>query len=239
MSDYRIYCDESCHLLGGASQVMVLGALLCPTERASVVARRLRAVKAAHGMGHGHPERFEVKWSKVSESGLPFYRDYADVLFEEGLVFRALIVPDKSILRHGAFDQSHDDWYYKMSYRTLEPLISPEHSHSIFLDIKDTLSQGKVRVLADVLRNKLHDYDRTIVTGVQHVRSDEVEQVQLVDLLIGAVGYLNRGLSANAGKMGFIEYFRTRAGLTLQYTTSRSRRPVNIFVWEPREPLGE
>ncbi len=239
MSDYRIYCDESCHLLGGPSQVMVLGALLCPTERAKVVARRLRAVKAAHGMGHGHPERFEVKWSKVSESGLRFYQDYADVLFEEDLAFRALIVPDKSSLRHEAFDQSHDDWYYKMYYRTLEPLISPDHSHSIFLDIKDTLSQDKVRVLADVLRNRLHDYDRTIVTGVQHVRSDEVEQVQLVDLLIGAVGYLNRGLAGNPGKTSLIRHLQERAGLTLRVTTGRSRRPVNIFVWEPREAVGE
>lgn len=218
---------------------MVLGALLCPTERARVVARRLRAVKGTHGMGHGHPERFEVKWSKVSESGLPFYRDYADVFFEEGLAFRALIIPDKSILKHDEFDQTHDDWYYKMYYQTLEPLISPEHSHSIFFDIKDTLSQDKVRVLADVLRNKLHDYDRTIISGVQHVRSDEVEQVQLVDLLIGAIGYLNRGLSGNPGKTRLIEHLQRRAGLTLRVTTGRSRRPVNIFVWEPRESIGE
>ena len=121
MADFSVYCDESCHLQTDQSQVMVLGALLCPRTRVRAIARRLREVKHGHGMGHGHPERFEVKWAKVSASRYEFYRDYAQVLFEEELTFRALIIPDKSILRHEDFDQTHDDWYYKMYYQTIEP----------------------------------------------------------------------------------------------------------------------
>jgi uncharacterized protein DUF3800 len=239
MAEFNIYCDESCHLEADQDGVMVLGALLCPRSRVRAVAKRLRDVKRAHGMGHDHPERFEVKWSKVSASGYEFYRDYVDVLFqEEDLSFRSLIVPDKSILRHADFGQTHDDWYYKMYYRTLEPLLSSAHAHDIYLDIKDTLSQRKVLKLGEVLRNSLHDFDRTIVTGIQHVRSDEVEQVQLVDLLIGAIGYLNRGLSSNPGKNSLIAFLQERAGLTLRVTTGRNRRPVNVFVWHPGDPPG-
>lgn len=238
MAEFNVYCDESCHLQTDQSQVMVLGALLCPRDRAGPVARRLRAVKDAHGLGHGHPERFEAKWSKVSASGFEFYRDFVDVLFQEDLAFRALIVPDKSILRHEDFAQTHDDWYYKMYYQTIGPLLSPEHSHEIYLDIKDTLSQTKVGKLGEVLSNSLRDFDRTVVTRVQHVRSDEVEQIQLVDLLIGAIAYLHRDLSGNSGKTQLIAFLQERADLTLQHTTGRSRRPINIFVWEPRESPG-
>ncbi len=46
-------------------------------------------MKATHGLGHGHPERLEAKWSKVSASGFEFYRDFVDVLFQEDLVCRA------------------------------------------------------------------------------------------------------------------------------------------------------
>lgn len=238
MSEFNLYCDESCHLQRDESQVMVLGALLCSRERVRAVAHRLREVKRIHGMGHNHPERFETKWSKVSPSGFAFYRDYADVLFEEELAFRALVVPDKSILRHDDFSQSHDDWYYKMYYQAIEPLLSPNHSHDIYLDIKDILSQSKVRKLEQVLRNKLHDFDRSIVTRIQHVRSDEVEQLQLADLLIGAVTYANRGLEANAGKKMLVSHLQKRSGLSLRATTSRDKRPVNIFIWRPKEHTG-
>lgn len=231
---YNIYCDESGHLERGQSPVMVLGALTCPRRLSRSVADRLRAVKTAYGMGHGAPQEFEVKWSKVSSGQVDFYRDYLDVLFEEEqLHFRGLVVRNKGKLRHDDYEQTHDEWYYKMYYQTLEPLLEPECSYAIYLDIKDTLSQGKVRALSDVLRARLHDYDQTIVTKIQHVRSDEVEQVQLVDLLIGAIGYANRGLTTNKGKLDLIEHLRERSGLTLQWTTARTREKVNLFFWEP------
>lgn len=133
------------------------------------------------------------KVSKVSASGLAFYRDYLDYFFDSpDLSFRALIVSNKRKLRHEDFQQSHDDWYYKMFYQALKPLISTENTYCIYLDRKDTLSQYKVEHLRNVLSNQLHDFRQEIITRVQQVRSDEIEQVQLVDLLIGAVGYHNR-----------------------------------------------
>lgn len=236
MVDINLYCDESGHLENDRNRVMVLGVLACPADRVQRTARDLRAIKKRHGMGHGHPERFEVKWSKVSPGGLPFYREYLDYFFDsEDLDFRALVVPDKARLRHAEFEQTHDDWYYKMFYQALSPLLDSGNRYRVYLDIKDTLSQRKVEHLRAVLSNKLLDFDRTIVARVQHVRSNEVEHVQLADLLMGAVAYKNRGLYGNSAKEALVRQVQERSGLTLRFSTGKHRRKFNLFVWEPRE----
>lgn len=186
-------------------------------------------------MGHGDPASFEAKWSKVSASGADFYREYLDYFFDaDELSFRALVVRDKSRLRHPDFDQTHDDWYYKMYYQTLEPLISVENTYNLYLDIKDTLSQHKVEHLREVLSYRLRDFGGRVLPRVQHVRSHEVEQVQLVDLLIGAVSYQNRGLRENRGKRMLVEHIQRRSNLTLGHTTGRFRPKVNLFFWDPQ-----
>lgn len=235
MAEINLYCDESGHLERDQVPVMVLGAISCPAGSAARIARDLRKIKQKHGMGHGNPAGFEAKWSKVSASGAGFYREYLDYFFDsDELSFRALIVRDKARLRHPDFDQTHDDWYYKMYYQTLEPLISPENTYNLYLDIKDTLSQHKVEHLRDVIGNRLRDFDGRVIARVQHVRSDEVEQVQLVDLLIGALSYRNRELRGNAGKRELVEHFQRRSHLTLAHTTGRSRPKVNLFFWDPQ-----
>lgn len=236
MRPYNLYCDESCHLENDRSPVMVLGVVSCPVNRAGRIARDLREIKTRHGMGHGKPWLFEAKWSKVSASGLAFYRDYLDYFFDSpDLSFRSLIVSNKRKLRHEDFQQSHDDWYYKMFYQALKPLISTENTYCIYLDRKDTLSQYKVEHLRTVLSNQLHDFRQEIITRVQQVRSDEIEQVQLVDLLIGAVGYHNRRLRGNEGKEALVRHVQRRSGLTLGSTTAKNREKVNLFVWDAQE----
>ncbi|MFL5384203.1 MAG: DUF3800 domain-containing protein [Longimicrobiaceae bacterium] len=232
----NLYCDESCHLENDRIPVMVLGALACPTPASRWVADRLREIKRRHGMGHGRPWEFEVKWSKVSRGALPFYREYLDLFFDvPELSFRGLVIPNKEKLRHGDFGQSHDEWYYKMFYQTLEPIVRREEQYRIFLDIKDTLSQRRVLKLRKVLNNKMRDFDQQIIAHIQHVRSDEVEQIQLADLLIGALGYAARGLRGNEGKNRLVDHLRARSGLSWRYSTSRVRPKVNLFFWDARE----
>ena len=235
MTLINLYCDESGHLENDGINVMVLGVLSCPGSRVSATARALRRIKDAHGMGHGAPSLFEVKWSKVSSGAVGFYREYLDYFFDsEELEFRALVVRNKAKLQHDRFQQSHDDWYYKMFYQALEPLIAPENTYNVYLDIKDTLSQRKVQHIRKVLSFGMYDFTQSVVRRVQHVRSDEVEHIQLVDLLIGAVSYRNRHLHGNRGKEQLVAHVRERSGLTLLNTTSRGRRKVNLFVWEPQ-----
>jgi len=112
MEKFNVYCDESCHLENDRQKVMVLEAVWCPVEKVREISVRLREIKKKHGL----PSNFEVKWTKISPAKSQFYLDWVDYFFDDDdLHFRALIIHDKSLLRHEAFpDQDHDIWYYKM-----------------------------------------------------------------------------------------------------------------------------
>jgi hypothetical protein len=231
---FNIYCDESCHLEHDQQDVMVLGAVWCPLEKVNTIKVRLREIKMRHEMS---PD-FEIKWTKVSPGKKQFYLDVMDYFFDcDDLHFRALIVPAKSKLQHEMFGQSHDDWYYKMYFEMLKVILSPEASYRIYLDVKDTRSATKVTKLHDVLCNNIYDFSRQVIERVQTVRSHEVEILQLADLLIGGISYVNRGLSANTGKQSIVLRMQKRSGYSLTRTTLLRENKVNLLAWRASEEL--
>ena len=81
----------------------------------------------------------------------------------------------------------------------------------------------------------MYDFEQRIITSVQTVRSHEVEQIQLADLLTGTVGYANRGLETNSAKLALVKRMRDRSRYNLQRTTLLREDKVNLFRWEARE----
>jgi hypothetical protein len=154
---------------------------------------------------------------------------------DDDLHFRALVVPDKSKLDHEAFGQTHDDWYYKMYFDMLKVLFSPDARYRIYLDIKDTRGAAKVTKLHDVLCNNMYDFSRRIIERVQTVRSHEVEMLQLADLLIGTISYVNRGFTTSSAKLTLVERMRERSGYSLTRTTLYLEDKVNLFRWRASE----
>ncbi|MBF6990942.1 DUF3800 domain-containing protein [Cupriavidus sp. IK-TO18] len=230
MSVINLYCDESCHLENDGQPAMVLGVLSCPDDRRKVVGRRIKALKAKHGISPS----VEVKWGSVSPKKLQLYLDLVDLFFDSTeLSFRAIVVPDKKQLNHAGFNQTHDEFYYKMWYQTLVPLLSRTRQFQIYLDKKDTRSEGRARKLCEVLCNSQLDFTGEIISRVQHVHSHEVPLFQLADLLIGAVSYVNRGLSTSDAKLEVIKRIRERSALTLKQTTLLREEKLNLLVWRP------
>jgi hypothetical protein len=228
---YNIYCDESCHLEHDGQPLMVLGALWCPLEKTREIADRIREIKLAHGLS----ERFEIKWTKVSPGNLDFYADLLNYFFDDDdLHFRALVAHRKDDLVHDSFNQNHDTWYYKMYFDTLKVLLRPDSCYRIYLDVKDTDSAEKVRRLHRVLSNNMYDFRREIIERIQTVRSDEVEQLQLADLLIGIISYASRGIDTSPAKLALVQRMRERSGYKLTQSTLLSEQKVNLFHWQPR-----
>ena len=167
---------------------------------------------------------------------MSFYSELIEYFFQnDKLHFRAVIVPDKSLLRHEDFKQDHDTWYYKMYFQLLKVILRPGEKYRIYLDIKDTRGGITVRGLHDVLCTSLYDFDRTIVERMQVVRSNLVVLVQLTDLLIGVVSYANRNLAENSGKVELVRKARELSGYQLNLSTLVTESKFNIFRWRARE----
>lgn len=230
---FNIYCDESCHLENDRLPIiMVLGAVWCPLEKRREIAVRIREIKTQHGL----PPNFEIKWVKVSPAKLDFYLAVMDYFFDDDdLHFRGLIA-DKTRLRHKEHNQTHDDWYYKMYFDMLKVILFPNSRYRIYIDIKDTQSKSKVenlQKLHEVLSNNMYDFRREVVERVQAVHSHEVEQLQLVDLLIGTVAYANRSLQTSQAKLELVKRMRERSGYRLTSKTLYREDKVNLFLWQP------
>lgn len=225
---FNIYCDESCHLENDRQKAMVLGAVWCPEAKRLEIARRLREIKIRHKL----PADFEIKWTKVGSTKLQFYLDCIDYFFDDDdLHFRALVVSDKSQLNHLQYRQSHDDWYYKMYFSMLKTIFEPDAGYHVYIDIKDTLGHEKVAKLHDVLACNAYDFSRKVIRRVQRIHSHEAEQLQLADLLIGALSYLHRGLKDNAAKTRLIERIRERSRYNLKQNTLLREAKFNLFFW--------
>lgn len=234
--EYNIYCDESCHLENDRQKAMVLGAISCPSDKTQTAFKQIRSLKTLHKMDTA----FEIKWTKVSPAKEKFYRDVIDYFFDEDfLSFRALIIPDKSILNHTKFEQDHDTWYYKMYFNMLKVIISPEDIYNIYVDIKDTKGSEKIRKLHDVLSNEHYDFNKKIIHKIQLVHSHEIELLQLADVLIGAMSYINRGLQTSTAKTSLINQIKRKTGYSLTRNTLYKEKKFNLFVWRPKSEVED
>jgi len=230
--EYNIYCDESCHLEHDGQNVMLLGAVWCPLEQVKAALTAIREIKARFGFKRG----FEVKWTKVSPAKVGFYLDLIDYFFEnDNLHFRALIASEKDKLDHVLFNQDHDMWYYKMYFDMLKVILSPQDVYSIYVDMKDTRGSSKLHKLHEVLSNNMYDFQRTIIRRIQIVRSHEIELMQLTDLLVGAICYVNRGLKGSRAKDSLVKRIQDRTGYNLTQSTLLREEKVNLFRWCPRD----
>lgn len=234
----NIYCDESCHLENDRSDIMLLGAISCDKKYVRKIAEEIRELKVKHGLG----SNFEIKWTKVSPAKESFYASIMRYFFEHSeLQFRCVIIRGKSQLNNEAFHQTYDEWYYKMYYLLLSKMLDATKEYSVFIDIKDTCGGCKAAKLKEIINNFLYSFSHTCLRKVQIVKSHELELLQLCDLLIGAVGYYNRFMSAfcinrelSLAKADLCNDLTTLSSRPLDRTTPLSETKFNLFVWEPR-----
>lgn len=231
--EYNIYCDESCHLENDDSNVMSIGAVYCPKDETRRINDNIREIKLRNGI----PVDRELKWIKVSPSLLHVYEDIINYFFEENdLHFRIIVIPEKSKLNHKKYNQTHDEWYYKMYYDMLKGILSSSNTYNIYIDIKDTNSYEKSKRLHDVCSNSMYDFSHRTITKLQPIRSNEVQIMQITDLLIGAITHCNRqfpaGEKRSEAKQKLIDLIKSRAKHSLSISTPLRENKINIFMWE-------
>ena len=224
---YNIYCDESCHLEHDGNDIFVVGGIVCNRDNASAINEKINLLKEKHGFD----KKSEIKWTKISPGNVDLFIDLIDLFFAENLKFSGYIGRGKQELKHDSFNQTYDDWYYKMYYRMLEFLTDNNQGYfDIYVDIKDTKGGAKALKLKNYLNSH---YGKKVVEKIQIIRSDEVAIIQLTDVLIGALSYKHRGLESSEAKCRVIKYFEEKSRQNLLLSCPYSNKKTNWFVWTP------
>ncbi len=232
---YNVYCDETCHLENDGINVMVLGAVWCPQRKLKEINQRIKEIKVRNNVS----PTMELKWTKISPGKLDLYKDLVNYYFDDDdLHFRALIIPDKSKLDHQRFNQTHDEWYYKMYFDMLKVIFHPTDRFEVYIDIKDSNSYHKAQKLREVCSNSMYDFSQSIIQRLQPIRSEEVQIMQLTDILIGAIAYENRsfpdGFQKSSAKQEIISLTKKRSGYSMKKTTLLREDKLNLFRWDSR-----
>lgn len=222
----NIYCDESCHLEHDQQKVMAIGGIACSNYAKFNVYEDIKKIKEKHSIMSNQ----EIKWNKVSKGEQTYYEDLINYFFDNELLrFRGVLLPNKSVLRHNEFSQSHDDFYYKMYYYTISYFLNQEDDIEVYIDIKDTNSMKKIKKLEEVLHNKARNRSKE-VTKIQQIRSHENSILQLTDLLLGAITYINRDIHTSSAKLQLCSLIKARASQSLTKTSSLSEGKLNLLI---------
>jgi len=118
-----------------------------------------------------------------------------------------------------------------MYFDLLKVILEPDAGYNIYLDMKDTHGTPKIKKLEEVLSNNQYDFSRKIILKIQEVQSRQVPLIQMTDLFAGAVGYANRDLSKNAGKVALINRIKALSGYSLKNSTLLRESKFNLFRW--------
>ncbi len=225
MIEYKIFCDESCHLQNDGWDIMSLGAIKLPSDEYEKIKDNIKEIK----LKHKNP--FEIKWTKLSYSRMPLYKELIDYFIDSSMTYRVVTIINKQDLNHDMFNQTHSEFYYKTYYLVLKKIMNEYDSYKVYMDLKDTRGKEALTNLKDVFKNS---YELPI-PFMQHIRADESQLLQLTDLFTGAVSYKMRGLDGSKIKLEIIDYIERRLGIRLNTTSSFSNEKFNKFIQDPKK----
>ncbi|HEM5071573.1 TPA: DUF3800 domain-containing protein, partial [Streptococcus suis] len=122
-----------------------------------------------------------------------------------------------------------DDFYYKQYFYLVRKFLY-EDDVNVFIDIKDTNSILKVKKLKRIL--EISSKHNKKVNNIQQIRSHENSIMQLADLLIGAIAYINRGIESSEARIMLCNLISERADHDLVSNTNYNEIKFNIFKME-------
>ena len=227
MQDFNIYVDESCHLEKDRFSVMCLGYIKI---RESEYDQHKDAIKK---IKYKHNTHAEIKWTNLSSTRLPLYKELIDYFFAHELFFHSILVSDKRnwIEMEMAKGVSKEDLYYNLILTLLQSqAYLTTHRIYAYLDVKDTRGRFKVKKLYERMRGA--DLDTIDFVYFQHLHSHENVFLQLTDLFIGAIAYKARGEdqkgNASKYKLEFIQFLEQRSNNLLDQEATVKNDKFNI-----------
>jgi hypothetical protein len=222
--DFEVYCDESRtenfydQALGDDSYVLIGGLWIEASEREDYKAK-IKGLRETHNV-YG-----EFKWNRVSPSRQQFYLALVRLFFEEAMRFRCMVLPVSQLDAIQFHQAGNELMFYKFYYQLLHHWILDFNRYCIFVDFKSNRVRSRLRTLRSVLQNANITSE---ILAVQALPSNQVDLLQLVDVLIGAVGYRFHQQRGSTSKLAVLNEIEDHLGHPIQPTPRREGK-FNVF----------
>lgn len=266
MKTIRIYSDESRHK---NERFMLLGGIWIEEENVVTLENGIRELrkKNGHANSSGGSTDFlgEFKWTKVSDKYLPVYKELADFFFEwidkDVIRFCAMLVDtqDPNII---AQSNIKNEGYFKLLYQLYfqnskipavykifpDRITNPSIRNVNFEVLDKCLETGFQKKFTPLMNPSDHPGIRGFINNITPVDSKYTQAIQLVDVIIGALGYLQNGLfkkeDAKKAKVELMKYIFEKIALSgaiqvtgKTYYVAKSTK-FNIWLFKPRSNSG-
>lgn len=239
---FTLVCDES----GTSSRHLVVGALTLPRKNHPLLAAEFQELKRQSGFR----TEGEIKWRKVSKSYLHHYQEFLGWFFQHlranQLGFRAHIVDTGSAAYRqygeGDKEQAFYKVFYHLLFQSVRRLALEEEGSNVLILLDDKSDRYPFR--REVLKKALNaglKRDLKVAELIANVEprksSGEGAEalIQVVDVLIGAIGYVRNAHAATANpspaKIEMIKFLEREAGTNFTYDTA-ARAPFNLWTFD-------
>ncbi|MBK9991882.1 MAG: DUF3800 domain-containing protein [Verrucomicrobia bacterium] len=225
-AEVSIYCDESRHEGQSDQKYMVIGGLWLPRGKRQDFLTGLREIQERHKITG------ELKWGKLSRRCLPAYSEIVSfVAAQSDIHFRCIVVDKSRVNTDKYFQSDRQLGFWVFYWHCLKQWMGNGNTYFISLDFKPESLLSGPRRLRDVLEKEC--LGRAWVNSLDCVDSKENLFCQIADLLIGAVGYEQNGLSGSESKVAFCKSVASAFGRqNLSGGDQPSRGRFNIFkIW--------
>ena len=140
--------------------------------------------------------KYETKWVKVSKSKSDYYKKLIDYFFDnDDIKIRILVAKSKDKLDNEKYNNGdYQTWYYKMYYYLLDRFVYSNYNYYMLYDEKDkftTYRMNEVRKI--IIDKKSFNNKENFDFKIKQINSKESELMQLLDVIMGAIGYKSRG----------------------------------------------
>lgn len=234
---YHIYCDESRQT---QDRYMVFGGIITTAENVEFFDKTMHLYREGQNM------KAEIKWGKVSDKKLNEYKALIDLFFSlnKALHFKSIVfdthLVDYQRYSGGDKELGFYKFWYQFLLHSFGPYAAKDDRYLVFLDYRQ--SKYKLSELKTILNNGIRkrygsSIREDIFRDIQPLDSKESNILQLVDVLMGAIGYQWNGChmrtNARKAKILLSEYIAKKANLIslAQQTPFRKR---NFSIWQFR-----